>query len=834
MARRSMAIRVLGAFLLGCMILTGGCYDAKSKAAIAAAIQALTILADGGAAAANDGSPLGQGGGGGSITATANADLSFGQFPAPALPAIPPAPTTGDTPLLDGTDTNPASGNWLIAGTITTSAGGALTLTTTTGDIIVSGTLIGEDLGASRADVTLSAPNGTVYVSGTINLAGAAGDAGGTLTVNARRIVVWGRIDVSGGDTAAAPGAGSGDINLNASALDILLSGATLNADGGDGTTGAGGGGTIALDSQGGRVFLYGTFTVRGGAADDPVGAVIAGSGGTIDITDADEAHFNGMLDARGGDARTTGAGATGGPGGDINFPGDTEAFVYGSIDLRGGSARAASGAVNGGSGGDALIGDLGGLGTRALFIRGGTPHFSAKGGEGGSDGGSGGNVTLGLEEGIARILGTFDCSGGNPTAVDGNGGSGGNIEFRNGSTGGSGSGRPRRYEILPTSVVRADGGRGNGTGDAGDGGSILVFVSENIVTQGLLSADGGDAFDGTGGRGGGITLQANSYDHSNLILGGTASATGGSSTLIDGNDGGTVDLITNGSPGDIEINGVMDVSGGPGTTGAGQGGTITGDTQQGHVWVFGTLRARGGDSPQFPNDAGAIDLSAQGASGDVLIAGVLDVTGGGATNAAANGSGRNGGLIVLDTTNGNEPIVLAAGSSVLADGGAGSGTGTGGNGGQVNVAANGAASGVTLAGSVRVRGGACSSGIGGPGGGLLATSNNGNVTVAAGATIDASGGAGTTGGNARNDATPAQATPGGAAVQLDADPANAAAPSGGTVVNNGSITANAGSAAGEGGDVLFDGNDGAGGAPVAGTQSRNGTPAGDYDSDVP
>ena len=96
-------------------------------------------------------------------------------------------------------------------------AGAVATLAASAGDLFVTGSLRSADLGASRQGLVLSAPAGTVYVTGTVDTSGAdgAGQAGGPITINALRVVITGRLLSAGGDSEQTGGAG-GAITINA------------------------------------------------------------------------------------------------------------------------------------------------------------------------------------------------------------------------------------------------------------------------------------------------------------------------------------------------------------------------------------------------------------------------------------------------------------------------------------------------------------------------------------------------------------------------------------------------------------------------------------------
>jgi hypothetical protein len=142
----------------------------------------------------------GTGGAGGTIFAAAVLDLTVGVTVAPTTPTAPTAPTGADFGPIAG-DISQA-GSVFISSTVTnTAAGATLTITSTFGDIVISGSLTTFDQGVSRQNLLLSAPNGTVYVTGSVSTSGqdgsGTGDQGGNVTINTHRIVITGTIVIA-------------------------------------------------------------------------------------------------------------------------------------------------------------------------------------------------------------------------------------------------------------------------------------------------------------------------------------------------------------------------------------------------------------------------------------------------------------------------------------------------------------------------------------------------------------------------------------------------------------------------------------------------------------
>jgi hypothetical protein len=184
--------------------------------------------------------------------------------------------------------------------------------------------------------------------------------------------------------------------------------------------------------------------------------------------------------------------------------------------------------------------------------------------------------------------------------------------------------------------------------------------------------------------------------------------------------------------------------------------------------------------------------------------------------------------------------VTLDIGSSILLDGGSSTGTNVAGGGGTVTLSTLNQA--ISISGSILARGGSAQgTGTGGQGGQVTANSDSnadgigGAITLQTSALIDVSGGAGTTGGSARNNGgiTPTSAT---AAVVFDADmglaatSANPEPPTAtiGIVQNLGTITAAGAGTNGHGGDIIFDGfNSSSTGIPISGTVTQTGSGTG-------
>ena len=177
------------------------------------------------------------------------------------------------------------------------------TITASAGDLFVEGTLRSADLGATRQGISLSAPGGTIYLVGTVDTSGAAGSgqAGGPITLSAQRVVIRGRLNSSGGDSATA-GGGAGAINITAGQTLSVAGG--IDAFGGnargDGAVVGGKAGDLTLQAEA-DVVLAGVIRLRGGAATGLGTAAQGGAAATLRIVTDGAVQMGGIVDARGG-----------------------------------------------------------------------------------------------------------------------------------------------------------------------------------------------------------------------------------------------------------------------------------------------------------------------------------------------------------------------------------------------------------------------------------------------------------------------------------------------------------------------------------------------------
>ncbi len=203
-----------------------------------------------------------------------------------------------------------------------------------------------------------------------------------------------------------------------------------------------------------------------------------------------------------------------------------------------------------------------------------------------------------------------------------------------------------------------------------------------------------------------------------------------------------------------------------------------------------------------------------------------MDVAGqvlsnGGSVSTGGSGDGALGGTIKLVLLATEGKMTVESGGQVQADGGGSGGAGTAGGGGQMYLfSIHGDAS---IHGKLLVRGGAApgAGGIGGTGGLVYVFTGNGHdrmsgiLTIEGDGIVDTSGGAGTTGGNARSDGHAGSVglfptvqndeyDVEKIAVLINSDGVHG--PDRGWITNLGTVLARGGKANGNGGDVIFHG----------------------------
>lgn len=535
-------------------------------------------------------------------------DLNAGVNGPPSGPFVPSVPTTGTaiTTLNGSPGETIANGNGLVTGTLLGSGAAARTITVSDGDLVVSGTINSGQNGGTQINLTLSAPNGTVYITGTVRTASvdgvADGDIGGNLAINARRIVVTGVIDASGENNGAGNAGNGGSVGLDTSAAlstDIVVT-STITSTGGNGIAGTGGnGGAVTLNARG-DLQVSGSINVSGGTATAITNSIQAGNGGVITMNARGTAVITGTITQDGGNATGTGAavGANSGSGGTLSI--DTAAnpagplFLYGSRSARGGNGLAPTGTVGnpirGGNGGSTVVGAGAPNGPATIDF--GSVAWTGRGGDSDDVGGACiGNAIFqssGTTNGNAHFIGTVDATSGSGTNVGGTHQTGGAVIALTGNvyTSGSflvraGNGGTTPGTNVNSYVTQAAGGDLTFTGfvdhtgasssalvatnTAGANAGNLIFACTgtlNMTGASLLGNGGNSTGTSTAGAGAAVLIFTNeghiSYSGTITANGGTANGTGGTgglggSVIIDGdadfdNIGGDVTLTSGSS----------------------------------------------------------------------------------------------------------------------------------------------------------------------------------------------------------------------------------------------------------------------------------------------
>jgi hypothetical protein len=467
------------------------------------------------------------------------------------------------------------------------------------------------------------------------------------------------------------------------------------------------------------------------------------------------------------------------------------------------------------------------------LFVTGKLRAADAGGGRQGIDLQAGGTL---------YVTGTIDASGAN------GGQAGGALHLS----------APR---IVVTGKLLTSGGQHESA--AGPAGAITIEAGETIVLAGTVEAFGGNASDAaavTGGAGGALTLSAGgdvSIGGTVLVRGGAATTTsasnaqGGAAATITIDAGGAVDIgglvdargglatasgsggsVLGGAAGNVRVGEMKAPSsivvrvpvlamGGAGNGSGGPGGTVTPEPGTGGVNVAGAraIDVSGGDSQAVPGMGGNVSGGPrdQAGGGGLHISGEILANGGSITKGGS-GNGADGGRVDIELIPTAGVVMLEQSANITADGGKSAGGGLAGGGGHVWLFTMDGD--LTVAGTIFARGGDGSDGNGtGGGGGMiyLFSDNNhnavdvglGNLLIDTTGKLDASGGAGATGGSARNDGIASQVAPFPEEQEKIAIFLNCDGQHGETrnwMQNNGVLIARGGVHNGNGGDIVYHG----------------------------
>lgn len=821
-------------------------------------VEALAILSAGGTANSNSGAD-GLGGKGGDFRVATNGLISLGS-PAfvPVIPQVPALPVITSASLATPVATLTQPGSILISGSATTAASTPIVLTSSNGDIVISGVLQSAAVGGGQADIQLVAPNGTVYITGTIRTAGvdsaSDGRPGGNLLINAARVVILGTLDTHGvanTTVAGVNGGKGGDVDIRSTQGPLLYAAGSIDTSGGAAVDAAatasmrgGAGGFVHLNAPAAAnsVHVFAPIRTNGGAMTGNGATPTGGAGGSVVIQGSGEIAISTTVSLLGGPATGNAIDAVGGQGGSLAVDGPAIFKLYGSLATAGGTAFATgtAGIVKGGAGGNVMLGQTApGLNSAEL----GSGIFNFSGGTGslstGVGGGAGGAVGVESLDGDISIASSILVAGGAGTGTgNASGGAAGSLKVR---TDAQASGNLSNHVLSVASLstlLDASGGAALGSGTGGAGGTLLLQSGGDLTCGARVLTSGGTSVSGAGGSATAITPPVGALDPTsavillitaariaatgNLRVTGTIETAGGIvSTGGTGANGASISMQVNAGIGSLTSLATLNTSGSSGGLGAGGNtGSLFLTSVNGDVTVSGSLTVTGSSSPVTPKAAGNVTVQSGGALNSSAI---VNAVGGASTDATGVTSGQKGGTVLFDARGAFSPLTLSSGNSIVADGGSAPGTAAGtkgGAGGTISLHARGQA--IDMTGLLQARGGSVSGvGTGGLGGQVFALSDfagsgiAGNITLESGSVIDVSGGSATFLGSAQQNAGgDPGATFGGPvtlAVVFDANSSFGA--SGGTVVgrisNLGSIIATGST----GGDVYYNGLNATGGA---------------------
>ncbi|HSP96947.1 MAG TPA: dockerin type I domain-containing protein [Candidatus Dormibacteraeota bacterium] len=393
-------------------------------------------------------------------------------FAAPALatiaddlcaPAADPCVVTGTKNVDPGSIIDVGSRQLRVLGTLDLTSG---SMTLRAGEVRV------ESGGKLLGGGTPHLPGGTIMVTATsVTVAGHAdvsGAPGGTLTITSTGPITIGGVLSASSDTTADSG---GAVNLEGS--DVILTGIVdvhggPDEFGGDVKVRAGGdlsvGGTItATGGDGGSADLgsVGAMSIGANALVNANGTRTAGSGGDISLTASGELTVDGDITANG---RTGTVDDGGGDGGSISLSGSVVRAERAANRI-----AAVAGGPDGVGGEIELTSDSGVLSVRARL------DASSPGIDG-----TGGTVSLD-SAGDASLTGPIDVSGG---------------------TGGAGDVDATSLANLTVAVAATINAAATSSGEGG----TIDLEGADLIVQGDLTADGGNA---QGAIGGSILLTA-------------------------------------------------------------------------------------------------------------------------------------------------------------------------------------------------------------------------------------------------------------------------------------------------------------------------------------
>jgi hypothetical protein len=320
--------------------------------------------------------------------------------------------------------------------------------------------------------------------------------------------------------------------------------------------------------------------------------------------------------------------------------------------------------------------------------------------------------------------------------------------------------------QIVITGKLLAAGGDGDTAGGAA--GAITIASMGDVNVSGTISLRGGAASGTSAGAAQGGAAAALVIDAAGIVdLGGMIDARGGVATTkgaggpIAGGAAGALHVGEQTAPATIVIRVPVVATGGAGDAGGGVGGTVTLEPDTGTITINGTkaIDVSGGDATAAPGAGGLVTGSARsGASaGGLHVTGEISVNGG-AIAKGGSGNGADAGRFDFELKATDGAVMVDQSAKITANGGAAIG-GVAGGGGHIWIFTLDGD--LTIAGTLSAKGGDAESGNGGLGGMIYLFSDDnhnavdvgkGNLLIAPTGLLDASGGDGATGGDARSD----------------------------------------------------------------------------------
>ena len=295
--------------------------------------------------------------------------------------------------------------------------------------------------------------------------AGLEKTSAGTLTLKDNKDAGSGSLNAEGGALSAGIGGSYNDYSANNGTKNIIITGSTVTATGGDGGAGIGGGNGGAAEN----ITITGsTVTATGGGSVLGFGG--AGIGGGGDGRNSDSNGKN--ITITGSTVTAKGGNGSAGIGGGVAGIGEAITITGSTVTATGGIGAAGIGGGIGGSG-------------KAITITGGRVTATGNSGGAGIGGGErcdGENITI---------------TGSTVTATGDRGGAG-----IGGGAGESNRGNGNNITITGSTVTAISNGcgqRGNG-GGAGIGGGCNRNGSHITINGGTVTAEGGDHGAGIGG----------------------------------------------------------------------------------------------------------------------------------------------------------------------------------------------------------------------------------------------------------------------------------------------------------------------------------------------